>query len=103
MKAYFVELRISAVVMAESEMKAMCAAELESSDIVFDGDLEADSAIEVKSLEHLKQLDGNWDGMCIPYNHDGSTRLKEILPEEEPFKDTKTIDMFSGQQTGRGE
>lgn len=93
-KPYFVELRISAVVMAESEMEALGVAESEASDICFDSDLTADDAIEITSLEHLRRLDPLWDGECLAYNGDGVTRLREILPEKEQFKDTKTGDLF---------
>ena len=96
MKPYFVELRIGAVVMAESVMGAMLAAESESREILRDGELEADEATELTSLEQMGRTISGWDGGCIPYNGDGNTRLKDLLPESEPFKDTKTIDMFSG-------
>lgn len=95
LKPYFVELKISAVVMAESEIDALCVAESEAREICGDGELTADDATEVKSLEQLKRLDGEWDGMCLPYNGDGNTRLKDLLPETEPFKDTKTAGMFA--------
>lgn len=90
LKPYFVELKITAVVMAESEIDALGVAEIEAREICFDGELTADDATELNSLEQLKRLDGEWDGMCVPYNGDGSTRLKDLLPEAEPFKDTKT-------------
>lgn len=95
MKPYFVELRITAVVMADSEIDAMVTAESEAREIVRDGELGADDATELTSLEHLKRLDPEWDGRCLPYNGDGRTRLDELLPETEPFKDTKTMDMFA--------
>jgi len=96
MKPYFVTLQISAVVMAESVMDAMLAAESESREILRDGELEADEATELTSIEQLIRTITGWDGGCIPYNGDGNTRLKDLLPESEPFKDTKTIDMFRG-------
>lgn len=95
LKPYFVELKITAVVMAESVIDAMVVAEAEARDIVGDGELTADDAIELHSLEQLKQLDREWDGMCLPYNGDGGTRLKDLLPEAEPFKDTKTEPLFA--------
>ena len=95
LKPYFVELKISAVVMAESEIDALCVAESEAREICGDGELTADDATEVKSLEQLTRLDREWDGMSLPYNGDGNTRLKDLLPEAEPFKDTKTADVFA--------
>jgi hypothetical protein len=95
LKPYFVELKIAAVAMAESEIDALCVAESEAREICGDGELTADYATEVKSLEQLTRLDREWDGMCLPYNGDGNTRLKDLLPETEPFKDTKTADMFA--------
>ena len=95
LKPYFVELKITAVVMAESEIDALGIAEREAREICFDGELTADDATELNSLEQLKRLDDEWDGMCLPYNGDGNTRLKDLLPEAEPFKDTKTADMFA--------
>ncbi|MCB4358472.1 hypothetical protein [Quatrionicoccus australiensis] len=94
LKPYFVELKISAVVMAESNIDAMAVAENGQFDISYDCEFTADEAIEIKSIEHLKRLDGLWDGMCLPYNGDGNTRLKDLLPESDPFKDTNTQDMF---------
>lgn len=67
----------------------------EAREICGDGELTADDVTEVKSLEQLKRLDGEWDGMCLPYNGDGNTLLKDLLPETEPFKDTKTAGMFA--------
>jgi hypothetical protein len=95
MKPYYVELKIGAVVMADSEVEAMLEAESCSSDIVRDGDLICDSAVEVRSLEHLKGMDREWDGQCIPYG-DGAndTRLEELLPEEDPVVDTNTGELF---------
>lgn len=95
LKPYFVELRISAVVMADSEINAMTEAEFHAREICRDGDMACDDVTSLTSLEHLQRLDREWDGNCIPYNGDGNTRLKELLPETEPFKDTKTIDMFT--------
>ena len=95
MKAYYVELKIAAVVIADSEINAMFIAESEAREIVRDTDPEADCATEIKSIEHLQRLDALWDGMCIPYGGDGNTRLKDLLPESDPFVDTKTPDMFA--------
>lgn len=95
MKPYFVELYVTAVVMADSKIAAMCAAESNSYEIVRDCELTADGATELASLEQLSRLDQGWGGECIPYDGDGNTRLKDLLPEAGPFKDTKTKDMFA--------
>lgn len=94
-KPYFVELKITAVVMATSITDAMVVAKKNAHDIFFDGELSADEAEEVKSLEHLQRLCAAWDGRCTPYGGDGNTRLKDLLPETEAPKDTKTADMFA--------
>lgn len=95
LKPYFVELKITAVVMAESEIDALGVAKSEAREICRDGELTADDATEVKSLEQLTRLDHEWDGMCVPYNGDGNTRLKDLLPEVEPFEEAKPTDMFA--------
>ena len=55
LKPYFVELKITAVVMAESEIDALCVAESEACEICFDGELTADDATELNSLEPLER------------------------------------------------
>lgn len=95
LKPYFVELKITAVVMAESMMDAMGVAEAEAQDIARDGELTAEDAIAVKSLEHLQRLDSSWDADCLPYNGDGARTLRHLLPEEDPFEDAQTADMFA--------
>ena len=54
LKPYFVELKITAVVMAESVIDALCVAESEAREICGNGELAADDATEVTSLEQLK-------------------------------------------------
>jgi len=95
LKPYFVELKITAVVMADSVIDALCVAESKTREICSDGELIADNATELNSLEQLKHLDHERDGMCLPYNGDGNTRLKDLLPEAEPFKDTKRAKRFA--------
>lgn len=95
LKPYFVELKITAVVMAESEIDAMGVAESAAQDIARDGQLAADSAIAVKSLAHLQRLDSSWDADCLPYNGGREHTLRHLLPDEDPFEDTKTADMFA--------
>ncbi len=88
-------MKITSVVMAESVIDALGVAESKSSEIFSDGELTAQDATELNSLEQLKRLDHEWDEMCIPYNGDGNTRLKDLLPETDPLKDNKTMDMFA--------
>lgn len=95
LKPYFVELKITAVVMAASEAQAMARAESGSSSIVSDGQMECESAELIESLQDLSQMDSEWNGECIPYYGDRQTTLKMLLPETTPPKDTRTLDMFA--------
>ncbi len=97
MKAYFVELLTTVVVMAENEAAAEAFAARSSLRIAMDQEMWSEGATEVRSLEHLRKLDQAWTGDCCPYNDDESRALKDILPAEEPFRDTKTVDMFATQ------
>jgi hypothetical protein len=95
LRPYLVEMTITAVVMAESEVRAMAKTEASAFDICHDGDLSATDATAIDSLEYLARLDSDWDGDCLPYGGDGVTPLKALLPEETPSKDTLTADMFA--------
>ena len=97
MKLFTVEVSVTAVVMAESEMDAYSVAISYLSDIISDTDPDIDVLGEVKSLDRLPE---DWDPMCLPYGGDGETRLKDLLPETEPVRDTRTIDMFEQEATG---
>lgn len=94
MKLYTVEISVTAVVMAETEKEAHSVARFELTDIVRDSDPDIDVHGEVKSLDRLP---ASWDPMCLPYGGDGETRLKDLLPQTEPVRDTRTIDMFESQ------
>lgn len=93
-KPYYVELKVTAVVMAKSELDAHFVAERHHNDILRDSDLEADYAVEVSSMKEMRDLDASWTGDCIPFGGDEKTCLQDIVPEEPPFVDTKTEDMF---------
>lgn len=95
-KFYEVELRWTAVVQANSEMEAYDVAEDEKRDICGDVGPDVDVMGEIKSLTALPV---GWDRKCLPYGGDGERRLEELLPEEEPVRDTLTIDMFAEQQS----
>jgi hypothetical protein len=97
MKAFFVEMKITAVVMADSEQDAISVANRDAREICNDGEMSAEVVVALTHLNQLKDLDDSWDGLCIPYGGDGNTRLKDLLPEDEPVKDTKTIDMFTSK------
>ncbi|WP_349609064.1 hypothetical protein [Cupriavidus sp. DF5525] len=95
MKLFTVEVSVIAVVMAESEMDAFTIAHNHRRDIWDEGDPDIDVHGEIKSLARLP---ADWDPMCLPYGGDGETRLKDLLPETEPARDTRTIDMFESQE-----
>ncbi|SCU75565.1 hypothetical protein CNECB9_2370139 [Cupriavidus necator] len=96
MKLFTVEISVTAVVMAESEMEAYSVAISELSDIMRDSEPDIDVHGEIKALDRLP---ADWDPMCLPYGGDGETRLKDLLQETEPVRDARTIDMFE-QTTG---
>jgi hypothetical protein len=81
-KPYYVEIVFSAVVMAESQEEAQSFARRNADEIISDCEADLESAVEVKSMAHLKQLDASWDASFEPYNEDGDRTLGEILPEE---------------------
>ncbi|WP_042886389.1 hypothetical protein [Cupriavidus necator] len=91
MKLFTVEVSVTAVVIADSEKEARSVASYELRDIVSDAEPEIDVLGEIKGLNRLPS---KWDPMCLPYGGDGETRLKDLLPETEPVRDTRTIDMF---------
>ena len=91
MKPYTVELTITAIVMATSEMDAHKAAIENRRDIWSDVVPNVGVIREIKALDRLPE---SWDPDCLPYGGDGETRLKDLLPETEPERDTRTIDMF---------
>jgi len=35
-----------------------------------------------EQIQSLDELQGGWDGSCLPFGGDGKTRLKDILPED---------------------
>jgi hypothetical protein len=96
MKLFTVEVSVTAVVMAESLMDAFAVAGEEAREIWRDADPDIDVHGEIKSLDRLP---ADWDPMCLPYGGDGETRLKDLLPETEPVRDTRTMDMFEQEAT----
>lgn len=92
-KPFIVEISTTAIVAGIDEADAHRNARFRMGDIIGDADPEIDVACELKSLDRLP--DG-WDRDAYPYCGDGETALKDLLPEEEPTRDTRTIDMFAG-------
>jgi hypothetical protein len=90
-KLFIVEISTTAVVAGKDWAEAHRNANWHLGDIIGDFEPEIVVAGEVKSLAGLP---ADWDPMCLPYGGDGETRLKDLLPETEPERDTRTIDMF---------
>ena len=97
LKPYFVELTVTAVVMAESSSQAQSKAERYGRDIVSDCELCAESATEIKSLDQLKKITSEWSGADTPYDADDCLRVllsgEGVAHTQE--RDTRTIDMFA--------
>ena len=81
MKPYFVELKITAVVMAENESQAIKVCNAKKIEICQDADFKADKVLKLNSLAQLKILDSDWCGNCSAFNGD-YTPLKKLLPEQ---------------------
>jgi len=94
-KPYFVTLTFDVIVMAESADEAEFLADSHASSLSEDVGGHSSHSQEVTSLERLAQIAPEWGPECAPFFGDGST-LGEILPENEPEKDTLTIDLFEG-------
>jgi hypothetical protein len=92
MKPYAVDITWTAVVMAATSEDATEAARLNLSDITRWDSPDYSQGKPIKSMGELCAI--GWDGQCLPYGGDGSTRLSDILAEPAPERDTKTIDMF---------
>ena len=94
LRPYWVEFRVGAMVMARSDTDAVKVGESCRSTICSDNGLEVDFSTPIDSLAELRATADGWDGDCVPYGGDGETKLKDLLPEEAPFKDTKTLPLF---------
>lgn len=95
-KLFIVEISTTTIVARNDWADARRNASSHMYDIIGDCVPEIDVAGEVKGLDRLPE---GWDPMCLPYGGDGETRLKDLLPETEPERDTLTIDMFE-ERTG---
>lgn len=95
MSVYLVELKVECLVEADGSMQAMMVAESNARDIIRDGDIESDCIQQVKSIASLPN---GYKKNDTAYTRSGAGKmLSELLPDEDPFVDTKTIDMFTGQ------
>ena len=91
MKVYMVELRTVAAVSAEDETAAYLIAQRKQREIL--NDTEPDITVQTQA-KSLADLTDGWTPDALPYGGDGETHLKDLLPETEPERDTRTIDMF---------
>lgn len=78
MKLYSVTAEIEYVIAVEDDEDEHAAAEDVWREVKYDSDPAIWVGHEIKTL---KQLPPGWDGMCIPYNGDGNTRIQEIVSE----------------------
>lgn len=92
LKPYTVELSVTAIVMAESDIDAHTAAIDYARDIWNEIDPDVDVHGEIKSIDRLP---ADWTPDSLPYGGDGETQLKDLVPAEEVTPDTQTIDMFA--------
>lgn len=91
-KIYAVELSMTIMVCADNPTHALIVAEENRREALSDCGLDASFADLIVSQDKLSGY--GWYKEAIPYGGDGDTRLCDLLPETEPEKDTKTIDMF---------
>lgn len=77
---YAVELTYNAMVIADSPEEAVQKARHAARDIVNDSpDCDPRVLAEISAADQLSRY--GWDDRCIPYGHDGNTRIKEILKD----------------------
>jgi len=74
MKLFAVELRTVVVVAGEDETDAYSRADDDRREIKNDEDMDITVLDEVT----IESLPDGWDGMCIPYGSDGSTRIEKM-------------------------
>ena len=75
---YVVEMKYFAMVSANSAGEAADKARHYARDIVCDApDVTPSVLAQVYTANQLKPY--GWDDRCIPYGHDGNTRLKDLL------------------------
>lgn len=78
MKPYAVEVTLHMVVMADDEKHARTVGRRFVRDAVYDND--PDDVYTMREVTCDDDMPEGWDGLCIPYNGDGNTRLKDLLP-----------------------
>lgn len=95
-KPYFVDLRMTAVVMADNHASAERAAVEFTSTALQDG--YSDYIVEeLSSLRQLEMLGPEWSGDRVPYGGDHRTLLRDLLPAEPPRRCDRTADLFEAQ------
>jgi hypothetical protein len=97
MKLFSATVQVVLVVMAETELEALLAAESHADDAARDSGLECDWATEIQSIAELPP---GWTGADLPYGGDGTESISAILDRVPPavVRDTRTIDMFEATQ-----
>ena len=75
MAIFKVRVATDLVVEAASPEEAKCVARMSVLES-YSSDFAVDFLAEVTELEALP---AKWDGMCLPYNGDGKTRLRDLL------------------------
>lgn len=91
MKVYMVELRTVAAIVAADETAAYLVAQRKQREIL--NDTEPDITVQTQA-KSLAELTDGWTPDALPYGGDGSATLADLLPEQLPERDTRTIDMF---------
>lgn len=95
MSVYIIEIRVECLVEADDPSAAVAIAEMNCREILDDNDPEVDYCGQIKSLASLPSP---WKPFDSVYGAHGNDKLlSQILPDQDPFVDTKTIDMFTGQ------
>lgn len=82
-KFYAVQLTVTAIVQVADDHDELFAEKWaldHKRDIVADNPMGVQSLCEVHSQSDLRAF--GWDGLCLPYNGDGETRLQDLLPKQ---------------------
>ncbi len=99
LRLYSVSTTVTAVVLAVSESEAEKSFKYQLGDIISDHGVDAQVDVEITSPDKLPE---NWGMECLPYGPNGNTfnigECLALVPPSVP-RDTKTIDMFTGETT----
>ncbi|OGB00825.1 MAG: hypothetical protein A3E79_01025 [Burkholderiales bacterium RIFCSPHIGHO2_12_FULL_61_11] len=77
---FAVEIKTTAIVWADDADHAVLVARDHRREICGDVDMDISVKGEVKRIDQLAAHE--WDGECIPYGHDGDTRLMDLLANQ---------------------